>query len=198
MTSSKHTTYCKTLIVGDYYADFMKPIYKYCAHLAKSCTFDHSGFDNVIIQSIDSFGKDQYKYTYPRFYQGATGVIIFYDVTNRSTFENLQERIKPSKRFSEDPLVVLIGNRCFTDKDDKSNPDGKVRQRKVSYDEGLKYAMKHGFAFFEASPESDTNITFALESLVRYISVYKDTSGIPEQVFTGPYSILDTAWWKNK
>ena len=52
---------------------------------------------------------------------------------------------------------------------EKSDSTSNSTQRKVSFDEGLKLASKHGFTFFEASAKSDTNISTAFESLAKNI-----------------------------
>ena len=63
---------------------------------------------------------------------------------------------------------------------EKSNSTSNSTQRKVSFDEGLKLASKHGFTFFETSAKSDTNITVAFESLVK--NIFMDIQGTKKSI----------------
>jgi small GTP-binding protein len=73
------------------------------------------------------------------------GVIISFDVTDESTFENVRQWMQEIDRFaSENVCKVLVGNKC--DKED---------QRKISKEEGEELAKSYGVPYVETSAKSN-------------------------------------------
>lgn len=66
----------------------------------------------------------------------ADGVILVYSITSLSTFEGLLTRYRKILRLHEDkrpPVVMLVGNKCDLEKDD----------RQVSFEKGKLMATRH-------------------------------------------------------
>ncbi|EGG20213.1 hypothetical protein DFA_07334 [Cavenderia fasciculata] len=97
------------------------------------------------------------------------GYIIFYDITNRASFESIGRHLESIVDARTDiasigqlistKSVVLVGNKCDRECD-----------RVVTHEEGLLYATHHGFQFFEISartrqgfPSSNSNINLERE-----------------------------------
>ena len=75
-------------------------------------------------------------------------VIIVYDITDRESFDNLKIWIDICNNYCEQNIIrVLVGNKC--EQEDK---------RKVSYEEGKKFAEKHNLKFYEATYITGKNI----------------------------------------
>ena len=47
-----------------------------------------------------------------RFYRGAIGALLVYDITNPSTFENLESWLDELQVQDEDTVIMLLGNKC--------------------------------------------------------------------------------------
>jgi GTPase SAR1 family protein len=47
-----------------------------------------------------------------RYYRGAAAAVIVYDVTNNETFNNAQEWLNELRRYSDNIVVMLLGNKC--------------------------------------------------------------------------------------
>lgn len=84
-----------------------------------------------------------------RYYRGAVGALIVYDITNKISFQNLEKWIKEIKNSSDedDIVLALIGN-----KSDLSH------LRAISTEEGAQFAEKHGTLFAETSALLGTNL----------------------------------------
>ena len=80
-----------------------------------------------------------------------------YDITDISSFNNLENWIKQIKENAESNVrVVLVGNNC-------DKPD-----RKVAESDGKKMADDFNFGFFEASPKLNQNVN---EVFINYIMI---------------------------
>ncbi|KAG1254224.1 hypothetical protein G6F68_010953 [Rhizopus microsporus] len=87
----------------------------------------------------------------------AKGVFIVYDITSRSSFENVQSWLKDI-RYHTDPNVVimLVGNKA----------DLSESSREVETEEGRSLAEEEGLLFIETSALDATNIDTAFTTLI--------------------------------
>ena len=93
------------------------------------------------------------------YYRGAVGALMVYDITCRSSFENVEGWLSELRQHSDgDMVVVLIGNKC-----DLAN------QRSISTDEARAYAEKHNMAFIETSAYDRTGIDEAFTMVLKQI-----------------------------
>ncbi|XP_063724702.1 ras-related protein Rab-18A-like [Symsagittifera roscoffensis] len=104
----------------------------------------------------DTAGQERFRTLTPSYYRGAQGCILVYDVTSRSSFDQLGVWLRELDMYSTHSNVVkmLVGNK--TDKSD----------REVSREEGLNYAKKHSMLFIEASAKTREGVQCAFEELV--------------------------------
>lgn len=107
----------------------------------------------------DTAGQERFRTLTPSYYRGAQGVILVYDVSNRSSFDRLEAWLSELETFStkHDIVKMLVGNKV-------DQPD-KV----VSRDEGLKFARKHHMLFIESSAKTKEGVQCAFEELVEKI-----------------------------
>ncbi|CAG9327758.1 unnamed protein product [Blepharisma stoltei] len=104
-----------------------------------------------------SSGNERYKVIYSHFYKDARGIIIVYDITNRTSFVNLKRWIRDVQLYAgADSTVFLIGN-----KSDLEN------QRVVAYEEGKEFADSFGYHFLEVSARSSVNLEMPFLTLTR-------------------------------
>lgn len=83
------------------------------------------------------------------YYRGAQGALIFYDVTNRWTFDGkIDEWVSAVKNGAPEKVnIILVGNKI----DNEAN-------RQVSTVEGKECAKRLGLSFFEISAKEGTCI----------------------------------------
>jgi len=108
----------------------------------------------------DTAGQERFRTLTPSYYRGAQGVILVYDVSNRSTFTKLDMWLNELETYSTrvELIKMLVGNK----KD-------KEEDREVSVEEGTKFARKHSMLFIEASAKTCDGVQCAFEELVEKI-----------------------------
>lgn len=91
------------------------------------------GDKNVKLQLWDTAGQERFRSVTRSYYRGAAAAVLVYDITKRSTFENLDRWLADCRALASPHLVVvLVGNKV--DKED---------EREVEYEEGLRWAEEH-------------------------------------------------------
>ena len=117
------------------------------------------------IQIWDTAGQENFRSIARAYYKNSVCACIVYDISNRSSFENIQMWIDDcTKQTLKSVLLVLIGNK--SDLNDK---------REVSYEEGDAYAKSHKMIFLESSAKTGDNINEIFEESVKQI--YKNILG---------------------
>ena len=112
--------------------------------------------EDITLRFYDTAGQESYKAISYNLIKNADGIFLLYDITNRKSFDEINdwiENIKDNK--GNDFPVILIGNKC--DKNDKRNIDEK---------EGQKLAEKKSFLFMETSCKEGINIEESVNLLV--------------------------------
>ena len=100
------------------------------------------------IQIWDTAGQETFRSITRAYYKNSVCAFVVYDISNRTSFENIKGWVDDCKRLSpKTVLIILVGNKI--DLEDK---------REVSYDEGSIYAQKNGLIFFECSAKTGKNI----------------------------------------
>ena len=100
------------------------------------------------IQVWDTAGQETFRSITRAYYKNSVCAFVVYDISNRTTFDNIKTWVEDCKRLSPKAvLMILIGNK--TDLEEK---------REVSYEEGSIYASKHGMLFYECSAKTGQNI----------------------------------------
>ena len=97
--------------------------------------------------------------SFSRYYRGAVGALLVYDITKRKTFENCARWLDEIRHHADPKCVImLVGNKS----------DLK-HLRSVQAEEGKQFAMKHNLFFIEASALHATNVDIAFQALVSEI-----------------------------
>jgi len=120
----------------------------------------------VKLQIWDTAGQERFRSIQASYYKGANGILVVYDITNRSSFENLNSwLIEIEKNGNKNVYKLLIGNK--SDLED---------QRKVSKEEGKEFAEINGMEFFETSAKENYQVQDAFIQLTRDVIKTKDKS----------------------
>lgn len=63
-------------------------------------------------QIWDTAGQERYRAITSAYYRGAVGALLVYDITKRSTFENVERWLAELKEHADDGVVILlVGNK---------------------------------------------------------------------------------------
>ena len=115
---------------------------------------------SIKLQIWDTAGQERYKSITNAYYKGSKGAFVVYDISRKSTFENVDKWIDELKEnATEDVHIMLVGNK--TDLEDK---------REVQTEDVKKKAEQYKVAFCETSALKGKNIEEAFDTLVEEIT----------------------------
>ena len=128
--------------------------------------------EDIIMQLWDIIDEERYKQIQQNYYVGADGGIIFYDITNKSSFESIDHYIsafRNSKRNRQVP-IILVGNKF------------DIREkREVSKTEASKLVTtRQMVGYLEFSALDSQNVTNLFESISSIIIRKKNLNSISE------------------
>ena len=116
--------------------------------------------DKIIKAEIwDTAGSERFASITKNYYRGADGALIVYDISNKTTFDNVENWFNEIKNScKEDAEIILIGN-----KNDLEN------QRQVSNNMLINLGKNLGIAVMETSAKDDYNINESFYLLIKEI-----------------------------
>lgn len=114
---------------------------------------------NIKLQIWDTTGNENYSSFINGYYKGALGAFIIYDVTNKSSFDNVEKWLMDlRKNGNENISILLIGNKSDL-----------INNREVSMNDGLNKSEKLNISFIETSALNGDNIIKAFYELINLI-----------------------------
>jgi len=121
----------------------------------KSVTIDNR---NINVEIWDTAGQEKFKKITSQYYNGADGIILIFDITNKESFEKISFWIQDlsNKIDLDNTCLILIGNK--TDLKD---------QRKVSVEEAQKYAAQYNIEYYEVSALKNVGIIEMMEFFIK-------------------------------
>lgn len=126
----------------------------------------------VKVQIWDTAGQERFEAITKQFYRRAQGVMLVFDICNKSSFEAMPRWLNYVKQFSTDRVsVTLIGNK--SDCHDK---------RQVSVVEAQQFADKNEINFYEVSARDRNNLEKPFLDMCREVLHHVLEHGEPEQV----------------
>ena len=119
----------------------------------------------IKVQLWDTAGQDKYRTIAKNYFKGSHGILLLYDITKPSSFNNIREWIQDIREeVSPKAIIFLIGNKIDL-----------ADQRKISKEKGIELAEEYKLPFFEASAKSGENVDEVFKALYKKISeVYGD------------------------
>ncbi|MBN3318778.1 RB11A protein, partial [Atractosteus spatula] len=94
-----------------------------------------------------------------RYYRGAVGALLVYDIAKHLTYENVERWLKELRDHADSNIVImLVGNKS------------DLRHlRAVPTDEARAFAEKNGLSFIETSALDSTNVETAFQTILTEI-----------------------------
>lgn len=115
--------------------------------------------ENIRLEIWDTAGQERFKAITRSYLRGAEGILLVYDITDQTSFEDVKSWMSQIKQFADSVCdKVLVGNKCDLDGD-----------REVTYEKGKEMASEFGINFYEASAKQNKNIAEAFEDLAKQV-----------------------------
>jgi small GTP-binding protein len=160
----------KTSFIHKYVKNDFKDSYKntigidYCSRNMKLPTGEE--FE---IFFYDTAGQEKYKSISFNLIKKADGILLLYDISERSSFDAINQWIESIKNVKGDNFpIILIGNKC------------DLEERDITQIEGELFANEHGFSFEETSCKEGINIEESVQDLVLNILEKKKKENLKE------------------
>ncbi len=117
--------------------------------------------DNKIIkaQIWDTAGQERYRAITSAYYRGAVGALLVYDISKRSSYDNVSRWLKELRDHADQNIVImLVGNK----KDLR-------HMRQIQTDEAKEFCKQNKLFFIETSALADSNVGTAFETILKEI-----------------------------
>ncbi|XP_028095472.1 ras-related protein RABE1c-like, partial [Camellia sinensis] len=114
----------------------------------------------IKLQIWDTAGQERFRTITTAYYRGAMGILLVYDVTDESSFNNIKNWIKNIEQHASDNVnKILVGNKADMDESKRAVP--------TSWGQAL--ADEYGIKFFETSAKTNLNVEQVFFSIARDI-----------------------------
>jgi len=124
-----------------------------------------SGPDKIKIQIWDTAGQERYRSIYRSYYREAAGILVMFDLSKKSSFDNIPRWINEIKQNVDNIYeleLMLIGNKADLE-----------YQREVSDYDIIKLQEQFDLPYIETSAKSELNIDTAFSELVQRVHKHK-------------------------
>eukprot|EP01018_Ginkgo_biloba_P033844 Gb_23645 [translate_table: standard] len=103
----------------------------------------------VKLQIWDTAGQERFRTITTAYYRGAMGILLVYDVTDESSFNNIRNWIRNIEQHASDNVnKILVGNKADMDESKRAVPTAR----------GQALADEFGIKFFETSAKTNLNV----------------------------------------
>ncbi|KAG8098774.1 hypothetical protein GUJ93_ZPchr0013g36540 [Zizania palustris] len=129
----------------------------------------------IKLQIWDTAGQERFRTITTAYYRGAMGILLVYDVTDESSFNNIRNWIRNIEQHASDNVnKILVGNKADMDESKRAVPTSK----------GQALADEYGIKFFETSAKTNLNVEQVFFSIARDIKQrLSETDSKPEVCF---------------
>ncbi|XP_008328026.1 ras-related protein Rab-26-like [Cynoglossus semilaevis] len=111
----------------------------------------------VKLQIWDTAGQERFRSVTHAYYRDAHALLLLYDVTNKSSFENIRAWLTEIHEYAQqDVVLMLLGNKADATHD-----------RVVKREDGEKLAKEFGVPFMETSARTGLNVELAFTAVAK-------------------------------
>ena len=115
---------------------------------------------------IDTAGQEKFRAISVNYLKGTHGVILVFDLTNKETFDLIENWIEDIKQNNQSDIAkILLGNKSDI-----------LDSRQVSIEDAEELANKLGCKYYEGSAKTGENITEALDEIAKISYDYYQNS----------------------
>jgi Ras-related protein Rab-8A len=160
MTKNKSYDFLvKLLIIGDSGVGKSSLLLRFCDDAFTTSFITTIGIDfkvktvdtegkKVKLQIWDTAGQERFRTITTAYYRGAMGIILVYDVTDETTFQNIRNWLRAVQQHAtENVNIILVGNKCDS-----------LSDKVVETARGQALAKEFGIPFFETSAKTNINV----------------------------------------
>ena len=143
----------------------------------KNINLDNKEYKLIL---YDTAGQERYKSLAPNLIKKAFGIILVYDITNKSSFDSIPEIMEKVKEEKGNNFpMVLVGNKIDLE-----------QRRDIEKEKGELLAEKNGIDFYEVSNKEGINIQEAGLAIVHKILEKRKNDSIIETSISSKVSNL--------
>lgn len=122
----------------------------------KNITVDNQ---KIKLNIWDTAGQERFQTITSTYYKGSHGIVLVYDITDKESFNNINNWVSEVKKNAGSGVVMLlVGNKSDLESD-----------RVVTSKEGQDFANMLGINFLETSAKTDSNIKETFNVLAKNI-----------------------------
>ncbi|XP_050427925.1 ras-related protein Rab-37 isoform X3 [Adelges cooleyi] len=119
----------------------------------------------VKLQIWDTAGQERFRSVTHAYYRDAHALLLLYDVTNKTSFDNIRAWLSEIRDYANDHVVImLLGNKA----------DCHPGDRMIKKEDGEKLAKEYSVTFMETSAKSGLNVEVAFMAVAREL-LFKKT-----------------------
>eukprot|EP00826_Nyctotherus_ovalis_P012628 TRINITY_DN13352_c0_g1_i8.p1 TRINITY_DN13352_c0_g1~~TRINITY_DN13352_c0_g1_i8.p1 ORF type:complete len:203 (+),score=57.69 TRINITY_DN13352_c0_g1_i8:165-773(+) len=115
----------------------------------------------VKLQIWDTAGQERFQSLSACYYKGTDCMLLTYDVSNKKSFENVNEWLKSIEVYPETKEIMKVLTGCKIDMEDK---------RQVSREKGMKKAKELGISFYETSAKTGDGVNELFEDIAKMLA----------------------------
>ena len=109
----------------------------------------------IKVQLWDTAGQDKYRSIAKNYFKGSHGILLLYDITSQTSFDNIRGWITDIKEEADENVIIfLLGNKIDL-----------TEERKITKEKGEQLAKEFNVPFFEVSAKSGKNANEVFKTL---------------------------------
>ena len=117
------------------------------------------GNEVIKVSIYDTAGEERFKTLIKHYYRGANGILLIFDLTKKSTFDQLNiwlEDLRENSDNIDNLYIHLIGNK-----------NDLEEQRAISFEEATNFAKKNKLPYMEVSAKTGKNIKNLFDEVIK-------------------------------